>query len=126
MGAGSKRKGTAGERELAGLLRDALGFDVKRKLCAARDGGSDLAGVPGWSIEGKDTAWCLEAYWQQTIDQARAEKRRPVLFWKEPRKGWRVFVDAHDVRPDVWPIAGWNRLQMTLDAWCQLAREMSC
>jgi hypothetical protein len=112
------RKGKVGERELAGLLSRALGLTVQRKLAASRDGGSDLEGVPGWSIEVKNTATFLEAYWKQALDQAAAEGLLPVLFWKEPRKGWRVFVDARSLRSGVFSQP--HRVQMSIDAWCEL------
>ena len=37
-GRGARNKGAAGERELAALLQDQLGFVVKRNLGQARDG----------------------------------------------------------------------------------------
>jgi len=36
-GRGKRNKGAAGERELAGILKDHLGFEVKRNLGQARD-----------------------------------------------------------------------------------------
>ena len=47
----SRRKGKAGELEVADLLRDLLGTAVTRNLTQARDGGHDLIGLPGWSAE---------------------------------------------------------------------------
>jgi len=41
-GRGKRNKGAAGERELAGILKDHLGFEVKRNLGQARDGADDI------------------------------------------------------------------------------------
>jgi len=41
-GRGKRAKGAAGERELAALLSEHLGFVVKRNLGQARDGADDL------------------------------------------------------------------------------------
>lgn len=40
------------ERELARLLADLTGHDVRRRV-RQHDGDDDLVGVPGWSIEAK-------------------------------------------------------------------------
>ncbi|MBA2591163.1 MAG: hypothetical protein H0U97_02440, partial [Gammaproteobacteria bacterium] len=47
----SRRKGKAGEREAALLLQDLLGTAVVRNLTQTRDGGHDLIGIAGWSVE---------------------------------------------------------------------------
>ena len=41
-GRGRRNKGATGERELAAILTDEMGFVVKRKLGQARDGGHDI------------------------------------------------------------------------------------
>jgi hypothetical protein len=73
MGAMSRTKGKAGEREIAALIRDLTGWDVRRRV-RQHDGDSDLMGVPGWSIEVKRHARAtradLASWWQQTVDQA--------------------------------------------------------
>ena len=52
MGKSQRSKGQCGERELAAELSRLLGVEVKRKLGAAREGGSDID-IPGFSIECK-------------------------------------------------------------------------
>lgn len=57
MASPSKRKGDAAERELAHLLTDRLGINVRRKLGAGRkDDEGDLEGLPDWTIEAKNYA----------------------------------------------------------------------
>lgn len=53
MGTMQRRKGKAGELELARLLREHLGADVTRNLEQSRRGGADLLGLPGWAVEVK-------------------------------------------------------------------------
>ena len=45
----SRNKGLSGEREVAGLLRDLLGYDVRRRV-RQHGGDADLEGVPLWSL----------------------------------------------------------------------------
>ena len=52
MGRAQREKGKRGEREVAALIRDLLGYEVRRRV-RQHDGDSDLVGVPGWSIEVK-------------------------------------------------------------------------
>jgi hypothetical protein len=81
MGAMSRRKGATFEREVANLIRDQLGFDCKRNLEQYQQGGDDLSGVPGWSIECKRYAAIvqndLRTFWLQCEAQAAARGMRP-------------------------------------------------
>jgi len=71
-----RRKGADGERELARLLREALGAGVFRNLDQPRQGGADLLGIAGWAIEVKRAAGVVESLGPigpipQTESQAR-------------------------------------------------------
>lgn len=92
----SRNKGKAGERELARLLADLTGHDVRRRV-RQHDGDDDLVGVPGWSIEAKrykNAPPALVAqWWAQAVEQSRSTNTLPVLFYRADRAGWRV----------VWP-----------------------
>ena len=93
MSASSRTKGQAGERELALLLSELTGHDVRRRV-RQHDGDSDLEGVPGWSVEVKRysraTASQIEGWWIQAVQQARAAKALPVLFYRLDRAEWRA------------------------------------
>ena len=52
MSRSQRIKGSSGERELAGILTDALGITVKRKLGQARDSGHDID-LPHFAVEVK-------------------------------------------------------------------------
>ncbi|AVY95765.1 hypothetical protein DAI18_18235 [Microvirgula aerodenitrificans] len=120
----SRDKGARGERELAGLLAERLGISIQRRLGAARDGGHDID-VPGWAVESKRTEVFAEAYWRQAQQQAEVTGCRPVLFWRASRRPWVAYVDLHDVSPAAFPVRGRHRCTMTMDDWCQLAREVA-
>lgn len=98
MGLTSRRKGKAGEREAAAILRDLLGVDIRRNLTQSRDGGDDLSGLPGWSIEVKRAARPrLAQWWAQTVEQANGS--RPVLLYRVDRQDWRAVLALADVLP---------------------------
>lgn len=127
MSAMQRTKGKAGEREIAALVRDLTGWDVRRRV-RQHDGDSDLEGVPGWSVEVKRHASASRAdiarWWQQAVAQAGAAL--PVLFYRADRAAWRA----------VWPLAVclvqqqrdyWRGVEWTADtsieAWAAVARD---
>jgi len=101
MSASSRTKGQAGERELAALLSELTGFDVRRRV-RQHDGDSDLEGIPGWSIECKRHATAKPGHiygmwWPQALEQASATKTLPVLFYRLDRGFWTAVwcADLH-------------------------------
>lgn len=94
MTAMQQRKGRRGEQELAGLLRDLLGADIVRNLSQSRDGGCDLVGLPGWSLEVKRRAGHqrLETWWAQCCRQAEDAGLRPALAYRLDRRPWRFVL----------------------------------
>lgn len=118
-----RNKGKAGEREIAAIVRDLTGWDVRRRV-RQHDGDSDLEGVPGWSVEVKRHATAtrsdIRAWWAQAVKQAKGQAR-PVLFFRANRDEWRaVWCDVESLR---WS----NDYQWThegsVDAWALVARE---
>lgn len=126
----SRNKGKSGEREVAGIISELTGWDVRRKV-RQHDGDEDLDGIPGWSAESKRHKTAnrgeVKAWWAQAHDQAIKTGRIPVLFYRKDRDEWRA----------VWPIAVnlgiqsaamWKGYQWTvegsLDAWSAQAREL--
>lgn len=142
MSAMQRTKGKAGEREVAALIRDLTGWDVRRRV-RQHDGDSDLVGVPGWSVEVKRRRVAgraeIAAWWRQTVEQAtrvaidpanattaRIARLLPVLFFRVDRDQWRA----------VWPVAvglavqhadQWRGYEWTAEgsvaAWAAVARE---
>lgn len=130
MGMKSRNKGKAGEREIAALVAELTGFDVRRRV-RQHDGDSDLEGVPGWSIEVKRHAKAPRAsvrgWWAQAVDQSSPTGAIPVLLYRQDRDEWRA----------VWPLATclttqtaamWSGYEWTIEgrieAWCAAMREV--
>jgi hypothetical protein len=113
MSAGSRAKSQAGEREVAALIRDLTGWQVRR--CARQhESGSGFEGVPGWLVEVRRPADVGRAdiarWWLQTGARARQAVKLPVLFYRADRDEWRA----------VWPLAAHLRTQ-TIDRWSDYA-----
>lgn len=88
-----RRKGKAGEQELARLLRNNLSIDVTRNLIQARDGGADLVGLPGFALEVKRSKQArLGAWWLQTCQQARAANALPALAYRLDFQEWHFVL----------------------------------
>ncbi|MDR2214626.1 MAG: hypothetical protein LBE59_02155 [Nevskiaceae bacterium] len=128
MGSKSRSKGKSGEREIASIVRDLTGWDVRRRV-RQHEGDSDLDGVPGWSVEVKRHASAGRAdlcqWWRQAEAQARAAGLLPVLFYRRDRDEWRA----------VWPVstmlspsAAWSGYEWTvegsIEAWAALAANL--
>lgn len=129
MSAKSRTKGQAGEREIAMLVRELTGWDVRRRV-RQHDGDSDLEGVPGWSVEVKRHARAtrsdIATWWAQAVAQAGRAGAVPVLFFRCDRDAWRavwpVAVSLVDSRASTWSEYGWT-VEGSIDAWCAVARE---
>lgn len=127
MSAMQRRKGQAGEREAAALIRAHTGWDVRRRV-RQHDGDSDLEGIPGWCVEVKNAAELrIPEWWRQCVDQSERVKAVPLLVYRVPRRGW-LFR---------WPVAALLRLQAaemwrglewsvesTVEAWAAVARDL--
>ena len=92
----SKRKGSAGERELARILQE-YGFDAHRGV--QYKGGPDspdVYGLPGIHIEAKrvERLNIHEAMAQAIRDSE--QKRMPAVFHRRNRSGWLVTMRLED------------------------------
>lgn len=95
MTSAAKRKGDAGEREIAGILSDQLGFSVRRKLGAGRsDDTGDIDGLPDCTIEVKsyrDVARAVrDGLDDCTREQANAQTTHGATFIRRPGGRWFV------------------------------------
>ena len=122
----SRDKGKRGEREIANIIKELTGWDVKRKV-RNLVGESDLEGVPNWSIEVKNCATLsVPAWWMQTTTQAMFTRMYPVLFYKVPRKGWRAVWPVSVILSDsidLWPAYDMT-CESSVEAWAAVAREV--
>lgn len=118
----SRSKGKAGEREIAAIIRDLTGWDIKRKV-RQLDGESDLEGVPGWCCEVKRhksaTRADIRQWWEQAALQAFAVGETTVLFYRRDRDDWRAVWPMYLSAPHChyfWTVEG------SIEAWCDVAR----
>ncbi len=92
----SRRKGAAGERELAGLLREH-GYSARRgQQYSGANGDADVVGLPGIHIECKRVER-LDLY--GAVSQARHDARpgeRPAVFHRRDRCEWLVTLPLDD------------------------------
>ncbi|MFU7340485.1 hypothetical protein ACM739_29560 [Pseudomonas aeruginosa] len=112
----SRAKGTRVELDFAKLCFEHLGIKVERNLEQSRAGGYDLTGLPGWAPEIKGRAEFPSKaeflrMWAQTLDQA-GDALKPLLAIKANRRGWTCFIDAAELRPDIYePGKSWICLE---------------
>ena len=97
MGKQSQRKGAAGERELAAILREH-GYDCTRGGSLSFGEVPDLSGLPGIHIEVKRVEMLNvgEAIEQAIRDSERMRDGMPTLFHRRNRKPWLVTMRLSD------------------------------
>lgn len=107
-GRSSQLKGKAGEREVADMLFYATGKMVTRNLDQTRNGGHDLDGVPGLSIEVKrQERLNINTWWKQTTRQANQVEGIPVLAYRQNYKPWKFIVTNEKVYMDKPTFLDW-------------------
>jgi hypothetical protein len=77
----ARNKGARGENELSKILTDELGFEVKRKLGQARDGGDDIQ-IGKYRIEVKRREALRLDDWCQQIEACCDPKEVPVVAYR--------------------------------------------
>lgn len=96
MGKTSQRKGAVGERELANILRDMYGYDVRRGSVFLRQ--SDMVGLSGIHPEVKRVEHLnIHTAMEQATEEA--EKRGdglPTVFHRKNRTEWLVTMRLTD------------------------------
>ena len=91
-------KGAAGERELAALLSEQLGFVVKRNLGQARDGADDLT-VGQFRVEVKRQERLQVDKWSEQVEACASPGEVPVLMYRRNGQPWRVCLRLEDFIP---------------------------
>lgn len=97
MGAKSQRKGAAGERELAALLR-SHGYDIQRGGSLSFGEVPDLSGLPNVHIECKRCEALRLSEWmaQAERDAQRFGDGVPAVFFRKSREPWCVLMKLED------------------------------
>ena len=88
-GRGKRNKGAAGERELAALLSDHLGFVVKRNLGQARDGADDIT-IEHFRLEVKRQERLQIDAWSAQVEACALPGQIPVVAYRRNGQPWRV------------------------------------
>lgn len=88
-GRGKRNKGAAGERELAALLSDQLGFVVKRNLGQARDGADDIT-IEHFRLEVKRQERLQIDAWSAQVEACALPGQIPVVAYRRNGQPWRV------------------------------------
>lgn len=110
----SRAKGSAAEREFAGLVQDWAGVKLIRNLEQTRSGGHDMIVHPDESgtvadafrqlaIECKRyqtvTDGSLHKWWRQAVTQAEQAGLIAILAYRANRSPWRVVVPMWVLNP---------------------------
>jgi Holliday junction resolvase len=137
----SRVKGSAAEREFAGLIQDWAGVRLIRNLEQTRSGGHDLIVHPDevgpvadafrkLAIECKRYNTVTEAniqkWWSQALIQAEQAKLAPALAYRANRASWRAVLPIWAVNPAL------NRNQklgycvtLSVEGFCHVVAENS-
>jgi hypothetical protein len=94
----SRNKGAGAERELATLLTEALGVEIKRKLGQAREGGDDMQ-VGKFRIEAKRHENLAVMQWVRQIEACCAEHHVPLVVFRQSNQEWRCVIRLKDLMP---------------------------
>jgi Holliday junction resolvase len=97
-GRGKRNKGAAGERELAKLLTDELGFVVKRNLGQARDGADDIT-IQHFRLEVKRQERLQIDAWSLQVEACAQPHEVPVVVYRRNGQPWRVCLLLDDFIP---------------------------
>ncbi len=128
---GGREKGALGERQVLAILEQELGLKLVRNKQQAARGGRDIIEdvdrhqhpIP-FAIEVKfRKTESIKTWWAQTVEQAEATGRKPVLFFRGNNKPWRVVADVHDINPEVWPVRRGDYVVLNLQPALQWMRE---
>ena len=98
MGASQRRKGAAGERELANILSEQLGWVVKRNIGQARDGGDDIT-VGKFRIESKRRRGIAVHKWVDQAIDACGPNDVPIVACRGDGREWLVVMRLEDALP---------------------------
>src|SRR5208282_3549030 len=96
MSKSQRTKGAGGERELCGILTDALGKKVKRVLGQARDGGHDISLSPFMLEVKRRRRIAVYEWFDQVVAASGAGSDTPVLVMRGDGREWLVMMRLDD------------------------------
>lgn len=91
----ARNKGKRGEREVANLLNERLGYEAfKRNIMQSRQGGCDLDTELPVAIEVKRQQTLQLTPWvAQAREQGQRVGKTPVLWYRRNNEPWSILVD---------------------------------
>jgi len=96
MSATEREKGRRAELEVVALCR-AEGWPASRNLDQARDGGSDILGIPGLCLEVKRTERAdVWAWWQQATNAAKPGQI-PTVAFRRSQSDWLAICEFSEL-----------------------------
>lgn len=98
MSASQRRKGAAGERELATILSEQLGWVVSRNLGQARDGGDDLT-IGKFRVEVKRRKRISVYEFVEQVEATCGPNDVPIVAMRGDGKKWLVLMRLEDALP---------------------------
>ncbi len=129
----SRSKGAGAEREIITILYEQLGVKLARNLEQSRNGGYDLIPEPGSLLEPyaieikrytKLSNALIKGFWLQTVKQAEAAKKTPVLLFREDRAEWKSVIPLYSINPNLSTSTEIDDCAIvSLSTFCQIVRE---
>lgn len=96
IGKRNRQRGQEGEREVANLLTDMLGLEIKRLLGQERDKGADIYTKPyRWEIKRRKRIGLIYE-WMKEAQESCKETERPVIAFRADGKKWLVAIPIEE------------------------------
>lgn len=93
----NRQRGQEGEREIANLLTDALGYKVNRLLGQERDKGADILTKPyRWEIKRRKRIGLIYDWLEEAQESLQDASERPVIAFRADGKGWLVAMPIEE------------------------------
>jgi len=93
----NRQRGQEGEREIANILTDALGYKVNRLLGQERDKGADILTKPyRWEIKRRKRIGLIYDWLEEAQDSLPDASERPVIAFRADGKGWLVAMPIEE------------------------------
>lgn len=93
----NRQRGQEGEREIANLLTDALGYKVNRLLGQERDKGADILTKPyRWEIKRRKRIGLIYDWLEEAQESLQNASERPVIAFRADGKGWLVAMPIEE------------------------------
>jgi len=128
----NRNRGKEAEREIKNILKELLpeyAADLVRNHAASESGGSDLYGIPGWTVEIKYVDdFLINGFWRQVCEDSTPERPSCVIFRKVKLRGWTAYVHLFNLNP-TFGVVSYNDpeyvARISIPAVAKLIRRMN-